>query len=277
LVYSTNAVGTPLPANEESGLHNALTVYYGGMAEGSSDSPVGRGAVFRTTQWSLVINAGSDDSLVAAAALEQLCQRYWFPLYACVRRSGYSHADAADLTQLFFARLLEKKSLTGLEPGVARFRSFLLTALKHFLINEWQSANRLKRGGGKQIVSLDENAGELYRAEPADHASPDKLFEKRWALSVIDLGLARLRAEFVASERPDLFDELKPTLTGDKLERSYADIGSSFGLSESAVKVAVHRMRKRFGELIRAEIAETVQDPGDVEDEMPHLIAALSN
>jgi DNA-directed RNA polymerase specialized sigma24 family protein len=221
---------------EESDLQSAPTVYYDGMAEDSSDSPVGRGAVFRTTQWSVVINAGSDDSLVAAAALEQLCQRYWYPLYASVRRSGYSHADAADLTQSFFARLLEKKSLAGLAPSVARFRSFLLTALKHFLINEWQSAHRLKRGGGKQIVSLDEIADELYRAEPADDASPDKLFEKRWALSVIELGLARLRAEFVASERPRLFEALKPALTGDKLEGPYADIGQAFGLSESVSK-----------------------------------------
>src|SRR5437660_792613 len=126
------------------------------MSPAADDSRVRGGAVFRTTQWSVVLNAGSDDSLIAVAALEQLCQRYWYPLYACVRHSGYSHADAADMTQSFFARVVENKSFAGVEPGAARFRSFLLTALKHFMINEWQSAHRLKRGGGKQIVSLDD-------------------------------------------------------------------------------------------------------------------------
>jgi len=246
------------------------------MALESRDSPLDRGAVFRTTQWSIVLSAGSEDSIIAAAALEELCQRYWFPLYACVRRSGYSHADAADMTQAFFARVVEKKTLSDVEPGVARFRSFLLTALKRFLINEWQTANRLKRGGGKQIISLDD-ADEKYSAEPADNASPDKLFEKRWALSVIDLSLARLRREFVASEKPDLFDALKPALSGEKLDKPYAEIAQSFGLSESAVKVAVHRMRKRFGDLLRAEVADTIQNPADVDDEVRYLIAALNN
>jgi RNA polymerase sigma-70 factor (ECF subfamily) len=231
--------------------------------------------MFRTTQWSLVLNAGSEDSRVAAAALEQLSRRYWYPLYACVRRSGYSHDDAADLTQSFFVKVVERSAFTGLEPGVARFRSFLLTALKHFVINEWASANRLKRGGGRQIVSLDVSADELYQSEPADNASPDKLFEKRWALSVVEMVLSRLRAEFVASERPELFDALKPALSGDRLEKPYAEVALSFGLSESAVKVAVHRLRKRFGELLRAEVAETVQDEKDVDDELRHLITAM--
>ncbi len=246
------------------------------MGELSSAAPAGGGA-FRTTQWSLVLEAGSDDSRLAGAALEQLCRRYWYPLYVWIRRSGYAHADAADLTQAFFARLLENKVLLGLTPGGARFRSFLLAALKNFLINEWQSANRIKRGGGKQIVSLDESADELYRVGPADHDTPEGLFEKRWALSVIELAMGRLRAEVVASERQELFDILKPTLSGEKVERPYAEIAAEFGLSESAIKVAVHRMRKRFGELVRAEVAETLQNPAEVEDEVRHLIAALSN
>lgn len=246
------------------------------MAEHSSHSPVGRNAVFRTTQWSLVINAGSDDSIVAATALEQLCQRYWYPLYAWVRRSGYSHDDAADITQSFFARVVEKKPFTGVEPGIARFRSFLLTALKHFMINEWQSANRLKRGGGRQIISLDEKADDLYRTEPSHDASPDKLFEKRWALSVVETALAKLRAEFAASEKPALFDVLKPALSGEKLEKGYAEVAAEFGLSESAVKVAVHRMRKRFGEVLRAEVLETIRDPAEVDYEVRYLIQALS-
>ena len=247
------------------------------MALASTEQP-GPDAVFRTTQWSMVLAAGSDDTLQSMAALEELCKRYWFPLYAYVRRRGYSHADAADLTQAFFALILEKHSLAGVLPGPARFRSFLLTALKNFLANEWESANRIKRGGGRKLISLDDDsADELYRKEAADGASPDKLFDKRWALSVIELVLARLRAEFVASERPDLFEVLKPTLTGDKLETPYAEVGLNFNLSEGAVKVAVHRMRKRFGELLRAEVGQTVQNPGQVDDEVRDLISALSN
>ena len=153
----------------------------------------------------------------------------------------------------------------------------MLTALKHFIINEWQSANRLKRGGGKQIISLDEKADELYRAEPADNATPDKLFEKRWALSVVETALGKLRAEFVASEKPELFDVLKPALSGEKLAKGYAEVAADFGLSESAVKVAVHRMRKRFGDLLRGEVAETIQNPAELEDEVRYLINALSN
>lgn len=246
------------------------------MADEAGDPPKGEGGVFRTTQWSLVIQAGSSDSCAAAAALEQLCQRYWYPLYACVRRSGHGHADAADLTQSFFARVVENKSFAGLEPGATRFRAFLLTALKHFLINEWQSAHRQKRGGGKQILSLDETADGLYRAEPADEASPDKLYDKRWALSTIDSALKLLRAEFVAAERAELFDVLKPALSGEKLEMPYAAVAQSFGLSESAIKVAVHRIRRRFGELLRAQVADTLQDPNEVEDEVRYLFAALS-
>src|SRR5688572_414375 len=184
------------------------------MPKDSTESPFQGAVAFRTTQWSVILAAGSDDVVQSMAALEELCKRYWFPLYAYVRRRGYSHADAADLTQSFFARILGNEAFTIVSPGAARFRSFLLTSLKNFLASDWESAHRLKRGGGKKILSLDESAAEeLYRQVPGDSASPDKLFEKRWALSVIDLVLERLRAEFVASERPDLFDLLKPALT----------------------------------------------------------------
>jgi RNA polymerase sigma-70 factor (ECF subfamily) len=231
---------------------------------------------FRTTQWTLVLQAGSDDSVIAAGALAELCQRYWFPIYAWVRRSGYPHADAADLTQSFFARIIENNVLAGLSPAeAARFRSFLLTSLKNFLISHWQSANRQKRGGGSRIISLDDTADELYCSELTDHPTPDRLFDKRWAMSVVQLVLDRMGAEFIATEKPELFDPLKGTLTGDKLERPYAEVARSFGLSEGAIKVAVHRMRKRFGELLRAEVAETVGDDIDVKDEVRHLINAL--
>ncbi len=233
-------------------------------------------AVFRTTQWTVVLKARSGDTPEAAAALEHLCERYWFPLYAYIRRRGSSHADAADLTQAFFARLLERKFLDHITRDAGRFRSFLLIALKNFLVNEWESGRSVKRGGGRKIISLDDSsADELYLKEPANDASPDKLFERRWALSVIEHVLMRLRAEFVASEKADLFDVLKPALTGEKLETSYSEIASAFGLSEGALKVAIHRMRKRFGHLLREEIAETVQNPAEVQDEMRHLIEAL--
>jgi RNA polymerase sigma factor (sigma-70 family) len=246
------------------------------MAKDPTDFAFRPAAVFRTTQWSMVLAAGSDDTLKAAAALEDLCGRYWYPLYAYVRRRGYGHADAADLTQSFFTQILEKHSLTGVVPGPARFRSFLLAGLKNFLTNEWRSANRLKRGGGKRIISLDDStAEELYLQEPANIASPDKLYDKRWALSVIDQVLSRLRAEFVASERSDLFDALKPTLTADTLEKSYAEIADAFEMNEGAIKQAVHRLRKRFGHLLREEIAHTVQNPSEVEDELRHLVQAL--
>jgi RNA polymerase sigma factor (sigma-70 family) len=241
-----------------------------------NESKASGGAVFRTTQWTVVLTAGSGDTPEAAAALEHLCARYWYPLYAYIRRRGSSHADAADLTQAFFERLLERNFLDGLSRGVGRFRSFLLTALKNFLVNEWESGKCIKRGGGRKIISLnDSTADELYLKEPADDASPDKLFEKRWALSVIEHVLKRLHIEFVASEKAELFEVLKPTLTAEKLDQSYAEIAAAFGLSEGALKVTIHRMRKRFGQLLREEIAETVQDSSEVDDEMRHLIEAL--
>lgn len=180
------------------------------------------------------------------------------------------------MTQSFFARVVEKKIFTGVEPGMARFRSFLLTALKHFMINEWQRANRLKRGGGKEIISLDEKADDVYRAEPSHAISPDKLFEKQWALTIVEAALGKLRAEFAAAEKPGLFDALKPALTGEKLDKGYAEVAAEFGLSENALRVAVHRMRKRFGEVLRAEVVETIRDPAEVDDEVRYLIQALS-
>jgi RNA polymerase sigma factor (sigma-70 family) len=245
------------------------------MRTSSSDSPSRPGAIFRTTQWGMVLNAGSNDSVVAGEALEELCRRYWYPLYAYVRRSGYAHADAADLTQSFFRRVIEKEVLTGVAPGVTRFRSFLLAVLKNFLINEWQKENCAKRGGRRQIFSLDETADDLYRAEPADNASPDKLFEKHWALSVIEVVLTRLRRELGSADHAELFEALKPALTGEKLHQSYSVIGTTFGVSEESVKQAVHRLRKRFRELLFAEVAQTVHDASDVEDEVRHLISAL--
>lgn len=246
------------------------------MPKDSTESPFRAAAVFRTTQWSMILEAGSDDSVRSAAAMEELCQRYWYPLYAYVRRRGHAHADAADLTQSFFTRLLEKSSIADVSPDAGRFRSYLLTSMKNFLINEWDSANRIKRGGGAKSFSLDDStAEELYQREPAYLAAPDKLFDHRWAVSVLEVVLARLRTEFAASERADLYEVLKPALTADKLGEPYSAIAAKFGLTEGALRVAIHRMRKRLGELLRAEIAETVEKPADVEEELRYLLQAL--
>jgi len=232
--------------------------------------------LFATTHWSVVIQAGEGDSTQAEEALARLCRAYWYPLYAYVRRQGHSVADAQDLTQEFFARLLERKYLRLADRNRGRFRTFLLTSLKHFLINEWNKANREKRGGGCQVISLNiEETETRFRAEPADNRSPDKAFERRWALVLLERVLDRLQGEFAAVERTQLFEELKASLTGDGSECSYAEIGLRLGMSEGNLKVTVHRLRRRYRELLREEIARTVADPAAIDEEMRDLFAAL--
>lgn len=232
---------------------------------------------FRTTRWTVVLAAAHSEAPGAEDALAQLCRTYWCPLYAFVRRRGNSPVDAEDLTQGFFERLLEKEYLADLTPGMGRFRSFLLTALNHFLANEWDRAQTRKRGGDRVIVSLDDQDAETrYQFEPVDNVTPETLFEQRWALTVLERVLARLRDEFVASEKAGLFDQLKAFLTADQPACSYGDVAARTGLKEGTVKVAVHRLRRRYGELLRAEIAETVHDPEEVEDEIRHLISVLA-
>ena len=235
-------------------------------------------AVFDTTHWSVVLQAGAETSTGAQAALENLCASYWYPLYAYVRRQGHSVDDAQDLTQEFFARLLERKYLKLADRTRGRFRTFLLTSLKHFLINEWKQANRQKRGGGCQFISRD--GAELesrFLAEPADDRSPDKAFERQWALVLLGRVLDQLQAEFVASDRSQVFDELKPFLTGEDDETSYTDVGRRLSMTEGNVKVTVHRLRHRYRELLKQEIFKTVNDPANVDEEIRHLIAALSD
>lgn len=232
--------------------------------------------LFATTHWSVVIQAGESDSAQAEAALAWLCRAYWYPLYAYVRRQGHAVEDAQDLTQEFFARLLERKSFQKADPVRGRFRTFLLTSLKHFLINEWKQANRQKRGGGLQIISLDAEETETrFRAEPADNRSPEKAFERRWATVLLARVLDQLQHEIAAAERGQVFEELKSTLTGQDNESSYAEIGLRLGMSEANLKVTVHRLRRRYRELIREEIARTVADPAAVDEEMRDLFAAL--
>lgn len=209
----------------------------------------------------------------AAAALAHLCEGYWFPLYAFVRRQGYSEHDAQDLTQEFFARLIEKGWLAEAERERGKFRSFLLTAMKHFLANEWDRAHAAKRGGGA-LVSFDAlSAEQRYAAEPLDTSSAEKLYDRCWALQLLDRVLARLRAEFEAEGKTRAFDELKATIAGDAAP--LAEIAARLGASESAVKAAAHRLRHHYRELLRAEIAETVPLSKDIDEELEHLFAAL--
>ena len=231
---------------------------------------------FELTRWSVVVAAGGDDSKVARQALEHLCHTYWYPLYAFVRREGHSAHDAQDLTQEFFARLLQKGWLQDVRREKGRFRAFLLASMRHFLANEWDRAHALKRGGGRSPISLDApSAEERYALEPADPMTADRLYERRWALTLLEQVLARLKREFGAAGKETLFEELKPTLTGGRV--AYAEIAARLRAQETAVRVAAHRFRLRYRDLIRAEIAETVAGPGEVDAELARLFAALAS
>jgi RNA polymerase sigma factor (sigma-70 family) len=232
---------------------------------------------FNTTHWTVVVTAGDGDSPQAAMALAELCSTYWYPLYAFVRRKGYSPHDSQDLTQAFFARVLEKNYIAQADRERGRFRTFLLAALTHFLADEWDKARRLKRGGGREVFSFDAaSAEERYRLEPIDQLDAAKLYERRWVTTLFDQALARLEQEFRDSGKDRLFEGLKGSLIADDTALSYAELGARLGLKEDAVKQAVHRMRRRYRELFREEIARTVAGPAEVEDELRHLFAVLS-
>ena len=231
---------------------------------------------FASTRWSIVLAAGQGDSPESAEALASLCQAYWYPLYAYARRRFNNVADAQDLTQGFFAQLLEKEYLRAADPARGRFRSFLLTTFKHYLSKELERANAQKRGGERRTFSLDFRSGETrYGREPADLSTPDRIFERRWAMTLLENTLARLRQEFISAGKGMVFDALKSVLTVDEPSRPYASVAEELGISEQAVKVAVHRLRRRYQELIRAEIAQTVNSPDEVDDELRDLFAAV--
>lgn len=231
---------------------------------------------FDTTRWSVVIAAGGTDSREVASALELLCKTYWYPLYAFVRRKGQGPEEACDLTQEFVTRLLEKNFLQTADPAKGRFRTFLLTAFERFLVNEWAREHRLKRGGGRKSVPLSAvEAEERYRFEPADAATPERFFERRWALTLLEQTMTLLREECSGSGRGPLFDAVKTILAGEAGAPAYAEIASRLGMTEGAVKTSVHRLRRRYGELLRAEIAQTVSDPADIDDEIRQLFHAL--
>lgn len=243
----------------------------------SDSGPQTDPTVFATTHWSVVLAAGNSSAVGAQTALEKLCRAYWFPLYAFARRQGNSPEDAQDLTQDFFCRLLEKNYLAKADPDRGRFRTFLLQSLKHFLVNEWKRAGRLKRGGGMEFISIDTNAAEdRYAAEAPDESNPDAEYETRWAVTLIELVLTALRQEFAAADKARLFEELKGFIWGEKSVASYAEIAGQLNVSEGMVKVAVHRLRQRFRELLRAEVAHTVARPEDIDEELRHLISVAS-
>ena len=223
-----------------------------------------------------MLAAGHDSVPGAQAALEKLCRTYWFPLYAFARRQGNSPEDAQDLTQDFFSRLLEKNYLATVHPDRGKFRTFLLKSLKNFLVNEWKRAGRLKRGGGVEFLSIDTNeAEERYAAEVPDKFNPDAEYETQWAVTLIEQVLTTLRQEFDAADKGRLFEELKGFIWGDKTIASYAAIAGQLNLTEGTVKVAVHRLRRRFRELLRAEVANTVARPEEIDVELRHLISVL--
>lgn len=231
---------------------------------------------FNTTHWSLVLLAGQTQTPHAAAALDKLCGTYWSPLYAYVRRAGHSPEDAQDLTQEFFARLLEKKYLQFADRERGRFRSFLLKSLQHFLINDWVRGQAQKRGGGQKPLSLDETAAEQsYLLQPADDLSPEALYDQRWALTLLERAIERLGADYTAAGKREVFEQLKGLLLTEGSSESYRERAGPLGLSEGAVKVAVHRLRQRFREAVRAEIARTVATPAEVDEELRCLMAAL--
>jgi len=225
-----------------------------------------------------VLAAGNRSAPQSDVALEELCRTYWYPLYAYVRRQGHTREDAQDLTQAFFARLLDKNYLEGISSEKGKFRAFLLVAVKRFLANEWDRANRQKRGGGEKPLSLDwQDADARYEINPADHLSPDKLYDRVWAVTTLERVITRLRDENGVEGKAALYEKLKPFLMVGKSEIPYAQAAASLELTEGAVRVAVHRLRRRYRELLREEIAQTLSDPAQADEEMQVLFTALAD
>lgn len=242
----------------------------------SSEPGVIRQRKFATTRWSVVLHAGRHDTPNARTALEQLCRTYWYPLYTHVRRHGHASHQAEDLIQEFFARLLEKQTLGLADPKRGRFRSFMLTALDHFLADERDRARALKRGGGAETLSLDLAAAERrYDLEPADGSAPDRAFDRQWAIALLETVLHRLEQEYQHAGKTALFAALKETLTGTRESQPYGKLAAQLGMNEGAVKVAVHRLRQRYRTCLQGEIAHTVSSPEEAGEEMRHLFRTL--
>jgi RNA polymerase sigma factor (sigma-70 family) len=231
--------------------------------------------VFHTTHWTVVLTASEQSAPGSGEALARLCADYWYPLYAYIRRRGHKHEDAEDLTQEFFHRLMQKSYLDGITREGGRFRAFLLTALKRFLAKEWDRANAQKRGGGIAQLSLDSSPEERYRLEPADHLTPERLYERGWAFAVMDQVMQRLSDEYGKSGKAELFTRLHPLLTGSGKIGSHDEIGKVLGMSENAVKMAAHRLKKRWRELLLQEVARTVGSEDEIEAELRHLVSLV--
>jgi RNA polymerase sigma-70 factor (ECF subfamily) len=233
--------------------------------------------VFSTTRWSVVLAAGQVDASLARRALETLCQAYWYPIYVYVRRKGHGPEDSQDLTQEFFAQLIAKEHLRLADRQKGKFRTFLLATLDYFLAREWSRAHRQKRGGQFRFISLDQQTPEeRYRLEPADSDTAEKKFQRQWALTTLKETMNRLESECEANGKGALFREVRNLLSGDRDGAVYAEVGRRLAMSEGAVRVAVHRLRRRYGELLRGEIAQTVSGPEEVDEEMRYLLRVLS-
>jgi RNA polymerase sigma factor (sigma-70 family) len=229
-----------------------------------------------TTRWSRVMLAGDSAAEDSREALASLCRDYWRPLYYFARRKGHATEDAQDFTQGFIMGLLEQNGIARADRKRGRFRTFLLSAFCHFLANEHRDQAALKRGGGQVIVSLDEEAEAGFAAQVSDGATPEAEYERTWALALLDRVMGRLRDEYVQAERLALFEKMQPHLSGAAGRPGYARLGEELGMSEGAITVAMHRMRRRFGELLREEIAATVATPEEIEDELRHLLNVVS-
>lgn len=242
-----------------------------------TSSPTRLPPVFATTRWSVVLAAGHGDTALARTALADLCRNYWYPLYAYARRRGSAPHDAQDLTQEFFARLLAGNWLAQADRERGRFRTFLLSAMQHFMANEWKKARAQKRGGAQPVISLDDTTAETrYQLEPAEKSTPESIFERGWALSLLNDVLARLEQEYDRDGKQEWLAALRPALTADRDAINYAAMAAKLGVSETAARVAVHRLRQRYRRMIRAAVAGTVGSPDEVDGEFQHLFRVLA-
>jgi DNA-directed RNA polymerase specialized sigma24 family protein len=244
--------------------------------EPSPETNAGVHRVFATTHWSVVLEAGQTGSADAHTALETLCRAYWYPIYVYMRRKGHGPDEAKDLTQGFFAQLIEKRHLRQADRTRGKFRTFLLAALDHFLASEWRRAHTQKRGGDVSFISLDASSPEeRYRLEPADNDTPERKFLRQWALTLLQQTMEKLGRECEEAGKGPLFREVKEVLSGEREPGVYGGIAERLAVGEGAIRVAVHRLRRRYGELLRQEIAQTVDGPQEVEEELRHLLAVL--
>lgn len=259
------------------GIHKITLMEPRSGASNQLFGPIAAAPAFVTTHWSLVLRAGDRGCSESGLALEKLCQTYWFPLYSFVRRQGRAHHEAQDLTQEFFSRFLESRALDSVHPEKGRFRSFLIASLRHFLANDWKHSRRAKRGGGQPHFSLDEEAAEgRYREESAHLLTPEKIFERRWAEALLQNVLDRLHDEWENQDATRHFEDLKPFLLDRGEAAPFASVATRLGVTEASLKWAVHKLRKRYREIFREEIAHTVGSPEDVDDEIRHLFAVMA-